>query len=86
MTKRPKALQDAIDHTNSLPDDWFGTESADFNDLPSINSKKDVMRTSIYLKKEDLAYLKKVSKTSHVPVAQITGDIISQFIRQTKIK
>ncbi len=84
--KTPKVLQKALDNVDKLPDDWFGSESASFDDLPSIVSKNETMRTSIYLKKEDLTFLKQISKQKHVPVAQITGEIISQFIQQAKQK
>lgn len=83
MKKKPEALQAALDHAASLPDEWFGKETASFDDLPSIASKKDITRTSIYLKKQDLEILKEISKQKHVSVAQITGDIISNFISQT---
>ncbi len=82
--KTPKALQEALDQVEKLPDHWFGSESASFDDLPCIASKSDTIRTSIYLKSEDLVFLKQVSKVKHVPVAQITGEIISQFIEKAK--
>lgn len=84
MEKKPKALQAALDKAAVLPDEWFGKEVASFDDLPSIASKKDIMRTSIYLKKQDLEFLKNISRETHVPVAQITGEIISSFIQQTR--
>jgi hypothetical protein len=34
----PKALQEALDRVEKLPDDWFGSESANFDDLPSAES------------------------------------------------
>lgn len=33
----PKKLKDAIDHTNSLPDEYFGEESASKEDLPEVD-------------------------------------------------
>jgi hypothetical protein len=49
MRDNPKKLQKALDDVDRRPDDWFGVEAANFDDLPSISSKKEIMRTSIYL-------------------------------------
>jgi len=86
MKQKPKALQNAFDKIDSLPDDWFGNESASFEDLPSISAKQNITRTSAYIKAEDLAYLKSVSRQTHVSVAQITGDIVSRFVEDAKKK
>lgn len=86
MKRKPKNLQNALEAVDKLPDDWFGSETASFEDLPSISSKKDTMRTSIYLKIDDLNYLKNISKESRVPVAQITGEIVAKFIKESGIK
>ena len=84
MKNKPKALQKALDAVDQLPDDWFGNETASFDDLPSISSKKEITRTSVYINKDDLQYLKKVSKRTHVSVAQISGEIIASFIAKSR--
>ena len=84
MKDKSKVLQNALDDVDSLSDDWFGSDSASFDELPSIAAKHNITRTSAYIRKEDLAYLKTISKKSHVSVAQITGDIVSLFVEQSK--
>ena len=84
MKKKSKALRKAIDKVDSLPDEWFGEEKVSFDDLPSISAKKNITRTSAYINNDDLAYLKAVSKKTHVSVAQITGDIIARFVEEAK--
>jgi hypothetical protein len=32
----PKDLQKALDAIDQLPDDWFGNETASFEDLPGL--------------------------------------------------
>lgn len=86
MKKQRKALKKVLSKVDELPDDWFGSQSASFEDLPSVSAKKNITRTSAYIKAEDLAYLKSVSKITHVSVAQITGDIVSQFVEAAKKK
>lgn len=86
MKKQRKALKKALSKVDELPDDWFGSQSASFEDLPSVSAKKNITRTSAYIKAEDLAYLKSVSRKTHVSVAQITGDIVSQFVEAAKKK
>ncbi len=86
MKKTTKKLQEAFSKIDSLPDDWFGSESASFEDLPSISAKQSMTRTSAYIKNDDLIFLKAVSKNTHVSVAQITGDIVSKFVQDAKKK
>lgn len=86
MKKIPKKLQKAFNQTDKLSKDWFGEEMATFDELPSVSSKKEIIRTSTYLKEEDLDYLKNVSKKTKVSVAQLTGDIVHEFIKRAKNK
>lgn len=86
MKNRPKELQAALDKIDELPDSMFGSESASFDDLPSVQAKKDIIRTSTYIKQSDLMYLKTISKDTHVPVAQLAGEIISKFVEEAKTR
>jgi len=67
-----------------LPSDWFAEESASFDNLHSVSAKQNITRTSTYIKNEDLLYLKSISKKTHVPVAQLVGDIVSKFVQESK--
>jgi hypothetical protein len=84
MKTKSKTLKKALKNVDDLSDDWFGNESANFKDLPSISAKQSITRTSAYINNEDLAYLKKVAKKTHVSVAQITGDIVARFVEKSK--
>ena len=84
MRKKTSALKKALDKVDSLPDEMFGNESASFDDLPSVKTKREIRRTSVYINNDDLQYLKQISKKTSVPVAQISGEIISEFISKTK--
>lgn len=86
MKKKSKVLTEALEHLDQLPDNWFGDESATFEMLPSVASKKETIRTSTYLNKDDLQYLKLVSKKTHVPVAHLTGEIVAKFVEEAKKK
>lgn len=86
MKKKPKELQAALDRIDELPDNMFGSESASFEDLPSVKAKKNIIRTSTYIKESDLKYLKTISKNTHVPVAQLTGEIISKFVKEARTR
>ncbi len=84
MKAKSKTLKKALRKVDELPDSWFSEESANFDELPSISAKQSITRTSAYINNEDLAYLKAVAKKTHVSVAQITGDIVSQFVQRAK--
>ncbi len=86
MKNESDKLKRALNKIDELPDSMFGSESASFDDLPSVLLKKDIIRTSTYLKQSDLMYLKEISKRTHVPVAQMTGEIISKFVEEAKKK
>ena len=86
MKNRPKELKAALEKIDELPDNMFGSESASFEDLPSVKAKKNIIRTSTYIKESDLKYLKSISKNTHVPVAQLTGEIISKFVKDARTR
>ena len=86
MKNRPKELKAALEKIDELPDNMFGSESASFEDLPSVKAKKNIIRTSTYIKESDLKYLKTISKNTHVPVAQPTGEIISKFVKEARTR
>ena len=86
MKNRPKELKAALEKIDELPDNMFGSESASFEDLPSVKAKKNIIRTSTYIKESDLKYLKTISKNTHVPVAQLTGEIISKFVKDARTR
>jgi len=84
MEKKPEPLQKALDKSETLSDDWFGSEKASLEDLPSISAKKNMTRTSVFIHKDDLIALKNISKKVHVPVSRIMGEIISQYVMRLK--
>ena len=52
----------------------------------TLGIKINKIGSSLLSPENDLKYLKIISKNTHVPVAQLTGEIISKFVKEARTR
>jgi hypothetical protein len=85
MSSRAKQkLEAALQKTNQLPDDWFGTIQASIEDLPSIQAKTQKVRKNIFIDKGTADRIEDICKKHNVSFTDVANDILAKFVQGKK--
>jgi len=85
MSAAKKKLEAALRKTNGLPNTWFGTEEASFDDLPSVQKARRV-RKNIYIEEVVAHDLEALCKEKNVSFTDVANDILKNFVLKAKKK
>ena len=85
MNTAKKRLAAALKKTDSLPEHWFGTESASMEELPSVRRRSRV-RKNIFIEQETVDALEGFCKARNVPFTDVANDILRSFVDKQRKK
>ena len=75
----------ALKKTDKLSDNWFGSEEASLEDLPSVRRSRRI-RKNIFIDRETVDALEQVCKRHKVPFTDVANDILTKFVDEQKKK
>ncbi len=86
MSNAKKRLEAALKKTDQLPNHWFGSETASYEDLPSLQRNRRV-RKNIFIEEAIVDELEELCKKNQVSFTDVANDILRNFVtRQKKSK
>lgn len=86
MSNAKKRLEAALKKTDRMPENWFGNESATYEELPSLQRTRRV-RKNIFIEEAVVNEIEEFCKKNRVSFTDIANDILRSFVaRQKKSK